>query len=184
MVCSARPYFAKGESSERVEPGLLARRVYLMNLNWHSLAELWLLSMLVTIRSSSLHSMAPSLWFLLGLSIIMEKTFAGLAISPWSSCHTLASSMFICNPPDSTPLMSSTRGWLTYTRKFHQPLCIKMKREMFFTSSPAMAKIPITLWRSKFCVLLSLRLWSTTSLERFTPGCPDSLVERKRQRSK
>ena len=32
MVCSARPYFAKGESSERVEPGLLARRVYLMNL--------------------------------------------------------------------------------------------------------------------------------------------------------
>jgi|TARA_B110000305_G_C19260336_1_gene549194 RNA recognition motif-containing protein len=31
-VCSARPYLEKGETSERVEPSLLARRVYLMNL--------------------------------------------------------------------------------------------------------------------------------------------------------
>ena len=31
-MCSARPYLEKGETSERVEPSLLARRVYLMNL--------------------------------------------------------------------------------------------------------------------------------------------------------
>jgi RNA recognition motif-containing protein len=32
LVCSARPFLKKGEVHERVEPGLLNRRVYLMNL--------------------------------------------------------------------------------------------------------------------------------------------------------
>ena len=32
LVCSARPFLKKGEVHDRVEPGLLNRRVYLMNL--------------------------------------------------------------------------------------------------------------------------------------------------------
>ena len=32
LVCSAKPYLAKGEKSDRQDTALLARRVYLMNL--------------------------------------------------------------------------------------------------------------------------------------------------------
>ena len=32
LICSARPYIEKGSISERKEPSLLSRRVYLMNL--------------------------------------------------------------------------------------------------------------------------------------------------------
>ena len=34
LVCSARPFLKKGEVHDRVEPGLLNRRVYLMNLTY------------------------------------------------------------------------------------------------------------------------------------------------------